>query len=263
MKIENGLHFTDVGKGKVTLVFLHYFGGSSNSWGKVIAELRHVFRCIAIDLPGFGDSQAGLKPLSVKKYAGEVNQLLQGLALKQFIIVGHSMGGKIAMYLASIQPFALTSLVLIAPSPPTPEPINDKERKEMLKAYGNRFALETLLNTVTAQPLANCDMEIAVADHLRTSHTSWNWWIEQGSEENISDHLSGSIVPVIIISGENDPKFSSSYLRQELLRYFPLASFTEIPKAGHLIPIEAHSVLAYSIKMFIESAINKDSIVPL
>jgi len=58
MKIENGLHFTDVGKGKVTLVFLHYFGGSSNSWGKVIAELSHVFRCIAIDLPGFRDLQA-------------------------------------------------------------------------------------------------------------------------------------------------------------------------------------------------------------
>lgn len=66
-----------------------------------------------------------------------------------------------------------------------------------------------------------------------------------------------SITPIKI------PKIFTAYLRRELLKYFPLASFTEIPKAGHLIPIEAHSALAYSIKMFIESAINKDSIVPL
>ncbi len=251
MKGDNGLHFTDVGKGEVAIVFLHYFGGSSNSWFKVIAELIHKFRCIAVDLPGFGDSQGASKKLSVSDCAKDVAQLIKVLALKQYVLVGHSMGGKIALSLASMQPFGPTSLILIAPSPPTPEPIEAKERKQLLNSYGDRFALETLLNNVTAKPLVNSDMKNAVSDNLRASNASWNWWIELGSQENISAQVSTVRVHVLIISGEADPKFSTSFLREEMLTYFPLASFAEIKNAGHLLPIETPLDIAKAIDKFI------------
>ncbi len=251
MRCENGLHFTDVGKGEIALVFLHYFGGSLNTWNKIIAELSHQFRCIAIDLPGFGNSPES-KILSVSNCAEEVARVISLLALKQYALVGHSMGGKIALSLAALQPSGLASLILIAPSPPTPEPINDKERIQMVNAYGDPFALQTLLSHVVAQPLANDDMENAVADNMQVSYAAWNWWILHGSREDISHQMSAVSVQVLIISGAMDPKFSSNFLKKEMIKYFPSATFSEIPEAGHLIPIEAPVTVAKAIKKFIE-----------
>lgn len=248
MQSEKRLHFIDVGKGEVALVFLHYFGGSSNSWSKVIAELSHTFRCIAIDLPGFGNSQGESKKLSVGDCAKEVAQLIRALALKRYLLIGHSMGGKIALYLASFQPFGLSSLVLVAPSPPTPEPMDDKERKQLLNAYGNRPELETMLNNITTQSLSNCSIEKAVADNLRTSYASWNWWVELGSREDISTQISGVRVKVLVISGENDKKLTSNFLHDEFVKYLQFVHFKEIREAGHLLPFETPLAVAKLIR---------------
>lgn len=241
------MHFKDVGTGEVALVFLHYFGGSSNSWSKVIRELSQEFRCIAIDLPGFGDSQVVTK-LSVSDCADEVTQLIEVLALKKHVVIGHSMGGKIALSLASDKPFGLTSLILVAPSPPTPEPFTDKERTQLLNAYGNVFALEQQLNNVTAKPLQNIDLENSIKDNLRCSHASWNWWVEHGSREDISLRMSTVRIPVLVISGAADPKFPGSFLHDEFIKYLPHAYFEEIREAGHLLPLEAPEAVAKLIR---------------
>lgn len=72
------------------------------------------------------------------------------------------MGGKIALSFAAMQPSGLTSLVLVAPSPPTPEPMTDIERMQLLNAFGDKCALETSVNNITAQPLSNSDIENTV-----------------------------------------------------------------------------------------------------
>ena len=69
------LSFVETGKGKITLVFLHYFGGSYKTWAKVIKELSNDYRCIAIDLPGFGDSQITSATLPLRKVTSRNNQV--------------------------------------------------------------------------------------------------------------------------------------------------------------------------------------------
>lgn len=249
MNPQKGLHFTDVGTGEVALVFLHYFGGSSNSWSKVISELSYNFRCIAIDLPGFGNSLE-IPKLSIKECVSEVARVIKSLSLKRYVLVGHSMGGKIALSLASIQPFGLEALVLIAPSPPTPEPMSGNERTQLLHAYGDPEALETLVKNITAQPLNEPDLEDVIRDNLRASYASWKWWVKLGSRENILPQTSTVEVPVFVVSGAMDPKFSSSFLRNEIIKYLPAVTFKEIFNAGHLLPIEAPAVLAKAIEDF-------------
>jgi len=77
------LSFVETGKGKITLVFLHYFGGSYKTWAKVIKELSNDYRCIAIDLPGFGDSEITSATLSVKENAKIVADLIRVLHKKK------------------------------------------------------------------------------------------------------------------------------------------------------------------------------------
>jgi len=262
MNNKKGLHCIDVGTGEIALVFLHYFGGSANSWSKVIADLSNTFRCIAIDLPGFGDSQGESKKLSVSNCAREVAQLIKALALKQYVLIGHSMGGKIALSLASLQPFGLTSLVLVAPSPPTPEPMDDEERKQLLNAYGDRFALETQLNNITAQSLTNGGMENAIADNLKVSYASWHWWVQLGSREDISPQTSTVKVPILVISGQYDKKLSTRFLHDEFEKYFDFVRFEEIKEAGHLLPIEAPAAVVKLIREYVHlnNVTKKDTI---
>ncbi len=250
MKNEKRLHFTDVGEGKVAFVFLHYFGGSSHTWQKVIVELSPQFRCIAIDLPGFGDSQGEFTVLSVNFCADRVISVIEMLQLEKYVLVGHSMGGKIALAVASRQLPGLLSLILIAPSPPTPEPMDDKARAALIKAFGDRSALEKLANSITAKPLPKQDIEDVVADNLRVSKVSWTWWAELGSREDISSQMSGIQFPVFIISGEKDPNFSTAFLHKEMSDYFPSASFAEVTDTGHLLPVEKPFAVAKLIREF-------------
>jgi pimeloyl-ACP methyl ester carboxylesterase len=256
MKRENGLYYTDEGDGEIALVFLHYFGGSSNTWAKVISHLDHQFRCISIDLPGFGNSQNKIKSFSVRDFAIEVEQIINDLDLKKYVLIGHSMGSKIAMAVASGQALGLTSLILIASSPATPEPISDEERNQLLNAYGDRLALEILLESITLQTLSYSDTENIIADNLRVSHDAWKWWVESGSQENISFRISIN-VPILVINGEYDTKLLTNTRREIMVPYLPQAEYEEMPGTKHLIPVEAPSALAGSIKNFIEKYTTK------
>ena len=109
------LNFVETGKGKTTLVFLHYFGGSSKSWNSVIAQLEGSFHCVAMYLRGFCGSPQPYKQLSVNDNANDVINLILTLQLKEYVLIGHSMGGKIALDVASQKPRVSAALLLLQP----------------------------------------------------------------------------------------------------------------------------------------------------
>ncbi len=166
------LNFIKTGKGETSLVFLHYFGGSSNTWSQVIDELQEDFNCIAIDLPGFGASQS-YNQLSVNNSSKSVAEVIKSLQLKRYVLIGHSMGGKIALSLASHKPFELKQLILFAPSPPTPEPMTGAEQEQLLKAYNNRAALINNINNISSQPLSDFDISNGCIPNCRPSSGSF------------------------------------------------------------------------------------------
>ncbi len=206
------------------------------------------FRCIAPDLRGFGESPgASVEPrdYSVDAMAHDVSALVRRLDLKTFAIVGHSMGGKAALALASTQPDGLTAVVLIAPSPPTPEPISDEERTRLLTAYGSVAAAKKTLHKVTARALAKPLFKMAIADQLRTSEPAWRAWLELGSREDISARLSAVRVRVAIAVGAKDSTISELLVRQEIAHRLKVPTpIHVIPDAGHLLPLEAPSAVA-------------------
>jgi len=237
------LHFIEKGQGPFTLVFLHFFGGSANTWSAAMAMLSPRYRCIALDLRGFGASSAPNKPSTVQDHTNDVLELLDALQPEQFVVIGHSMGGKIAVSLAARRPKGLCALVLLAPSPPSPEPRSEQDQKDLLAAVGHRPALEKLVQKITVQSLSPVIFDQVVADHLRTAPLAWQSWIEVGSQEDISVEAALVQVPVRIISGAQDPVFSTAFLQEELGKYFPAAVFEEIPGSGHLLPLEAPDCL--------------------
>ncbi|MEJ7685394.1 MAG: alpha/beta hydrolase [Segetibacter sp.] len=234
------MNFARSGSGDLALVFLHYFGGSSRTWSKVINKLNGEFRCIAVDLQGFGKSPSLGKGLSVSDSAQSVADLITTLQLKRYVLIGHSMGGKITLSLASRRPFGLESLVLIAPSPPTPEPMDAKERAQLMAAYNNRSALTKIINSITSKPLSDIEINNLVNDNVRASEIGWKSWIEYGSQEDISLEVSNINVPVLVISGQCDKKLSSSFLYNEFGDYFPTVHFEEIRRQDIYYLLKLH-----------------------
>lgn len=236
------------GEGEIALVFLHYFGGSSRAWAGVIAGLADTYRCIAPDLRGFGASETTDDRYSVGAGADDVAALIAALHLTRYAVVGHSMGGKIALALAARCPPGLESLVLVAPSPPTPEPIPDAERARLLAGYGERAAAEATLGKITAYPLPPALHAQAVADTLRSSHPAWRWWLERGSREDLSALMGQIALPTRVIAGGEDAAMTAPLLEREVVRRIAGATLAILPGAAHLIPLEAPEETARLIR---------------
>jgi pyruvate dehydrogenase E2 component (dihydrolipoamide acetyltransferase) len=109
------LRCTTMGNLGSAVVFLHGFGGDSNTWlfnQGPIAE-RHL--TVAFDLPGHGGSSKRVEEGSVEELADSIRYGLDHLELKRIHLVGHSMGAAVALALCEREPERIASLSLIAP----------------------------------------------------------------------------------------------------------------------------------------------------
>jgi pimeloyl-ACP methyl ester carboxylesterase len=254
MKIaSNGimLHVEDEGAGSPALVFLHYWGGSSRTWRHVVSALAPDFRTIAIDQRGWGRSDAPDAGYALADLADDAEGVIAALALDRAILVGHSMGGKVAQLLASRRPSWLAGLVLVAPSPPTPLALPPGVRQEMVGAYTTRDRIiATVEQVLAAAPLAPADLEAVVSDSLRGAPAAKAAWPLAASQEDITHAVGDIAVPTLVLSGEEDRVDPPSVLREALLPRIRNAVLRLLPDVGHLSPLEAPTAVADAIRAF-------------
>jgi pimeloyl-ACP methyl ester carboxylesterase len=238
------LHTLEQGSGSTTLVFLHYFGGSALEWQAVMNQLSSNYRCLAVDLRGHGDSDSPATGYTVDDMADDVADVLEHHHVADFVLVGHSMSGKVAMALASRQPAGLQSMLLVSPSPPVPEPIPDDERQKLLEGHGQRAAAEQTLKNITEVFVSESVREQIIADDLRTGKPAWDAWLLAGSKEDISARMASVTIPVHIIVGSEDRALPPDVQPRLTIPYLPAATLEICPGAGHLLPWEVPYELA-------------------
>ena len=107
--------YMDEGQGEVIL-FIHGLGSYAPAWKENIHTLRQSFRCIAIDLPGYGKSSKGKYEVKMSSYADVIKAFTEKLNLNKVHLAGHSMGGQIAIMVSLAYPEIVDQLVLIAPA---------------------------------------------------------------------------------------------------------------------------------------------------
>jgi short-subunit dehydrogenase/pimeloyl-ACP methyl ester carboxylesterase len=258
MKIAaNGIriHVKEQGSGDLPLVFLHYWGGSSRTWDSVIAALPQPFRTIATDLRGWGESDAPVTGYGLGDIADDAQGVIETLNLPRYVLVGHSMGGKVAQLLASRRPKGLVGLVLVAPSPPQPLAMPPEIRDIMANAYSTRetviMALEQMM---TAKALSPKDLEQVIEDSLRGAPQAKAAWPRSTSLEDITGEVAAINVPTIVIAGALDRVDSVDLLKAELLSRLPQAELHVLPGTGHLSPLESPREIAQLISDFAHSS---------
>ncbi len=247
------LRVTDRGQGAPALIFLHYWGGSSRTWEPVIAALPAGYRCIAPDLRGWGASGAPADDAyALADFADDIAALVVSFGLHDYVLVGHSMGGKIAQSLATRRPPGLIGLVLVAPAPPGPLTMLPEAMAAMRTAYTSPETVCTVLDHVlTAKPLPGRLREQVVVDSLRGAPAAKAAWPDSTSQEDIRTALSAINVPVLVIGGESDRVDAVTTLETELLPRLAHARLRVLARTGHLSPLEASVEVATCIADFV------------
>ena len=234
---------------------LHYLGGSAREWSRVI-DLVHNARCIPLDLPGFGDASEA-SGYTVVEMVAHVERAIAALAPHRWFVVGHSMGAKIATVIArraedGVGLSGLEGLVLVAGSPPSPEPMPDEQRRTMLTYFSGDTAAQqadarTYVTRNTSAPLDSEFEAIAVADVLRANRNAWRAWLENGSREDWADRIGIARTPTLLIAGAEDANLGPSAQRALVAPHFANVRLITLAGAKHLLPMERAEDVARAI----------------
>lgn len=235
-----------------TLVLLHGFAGTHRTWDLVVPALdAERYMPLVPDLRGHG-TKAGVRPVT---FEGCVKDVL-AQAPHHFTLCGYSFGGRVAQHAALAAPDRVQRLVLVATTAGLDDPAERAARAaqdaaladeiEVMEreAFADRWMGQVVFAGTPAEAakpwredlLRNEPRGLAAA--LRTLGT--------GTMEPVWDRLAQLTMPVTIVVGERDEKFTA--LAQRYLRALPHARLVTIPGAGHGLPREAPEALAAAIQ---------------
>ncbi len=240
----------------LTLVFLHALGASAREWEQVIDHLPG-YECVALDLPGFGDA-AKTGHADVVTMTDWLADEIRSRQPNPCVLVGHSMGGKIATLVAAraasgeIGLSSVLGVVLVAASPPSPEPMEEDRRAEMIGWFADgqasREDAATFVDANTATPLPDVLRDRAIDDVLRSNRAAWLGWLERGSREDWSADAGRITLPALIVAGAEDGDLDADAQRRLNQPHYVTAELRVVADAAHLIPYEQPEALAALIR---------------
>lgn len=236
------------------LVFLHYWGGSSRTWTPVIDRLpgREV---VTIDSRGWSRSRDLGGPYTLQQLADDALAVIAAAGIAEYVVVGHSMGGKAAQLMGAARPGGLRGLVLVAPAPAQPSPAINPEYQQLLShAYDDdesrAFARDDVL---TAAPLPDALKAQVLQDSGAGSDAARTEWPLRGIAEDVSEATARIEVPTLVLAGAQDRVEPVDVLAANLLPHLASARLSVIPDRGHLLPLEAPDEVAQGIAQFVSS----------
>ena len=231
-------------------------------WRALAGRLGPGMRCVAIDLPGFGD-EAHRPGGDVAAMADHVAARIRAEAPPgPWLIAGNSMGAKVALALARRHEdgdpalAGLAGLVLLAGSPPSPEPMAEERRQAMIDWIDadpetRRREAEAFVAANVGAPLAPEDHARTVEDVLRTNPQAWKAWLTGGATEDWRERIGALSTPALVVSGAEDgdlgPEAQAALTLPHLARHRHEVALG----AGHLLPLERPEALAALIHAFV------------
>lgn len=239
------------------LVCLHALGSSAREFDALTSAVADGLDVLAIDLPGFG-SAAAEPPADVAGLADRVASTVAGRSPDRWFLLGHSMGGKVATVLASRALAGdddlrgLAGVVLLAGSPPSPEPMDEQRRADMLSWARpgplGAAAARTFVDANVGSPLPPAQDEEAVVDVRRSSPAAWTSWLEHGSKEDWSDRVGRLDLPALVVAGGEDGDLGPGAQARLHGPVYPRARFVTLDGAGHLLPRERPDEVAALVR---------------
>jgi pimeloyl-ACP methyl ester carboxylesterase len=244
------LNYEERGSGK-SLVFVHGACENSKFWNHQLV-LQDRFRIITLDLPGHGGSKAFEEgQITLKRYSEIVAQFVAKTCPVGAILVGHSMGGAIALNVSSERPELLKGMILVSTGaklgvlPSIREGLRSRYEETVKSVLGpKQFSSKTNLETIrfVTDEILKCKSTIATAD------------FEACNGFDSRQRLQSIQIPTLIIVGEEDkltPVTWSTYLKDNM----PKSKMLVLRDSSHLPMLERPSDFNRQVADFADSII--------
>ena len=225
---------------------------SARSWVNQLSS-PGAMRMIAVDLPGHGESDP-LPGVNVEEYAAVVAEFLVALECGPVVVIGHSLGGAIALALAARHPALVRGLVLIASCVKLPLVDSVGER---LVAYLpgplRRLVFFSMAKKVLFAPQAPADaIEIAMRDLRACRPETIMSDVRAARAMDLTEPAAALDVPTLVLAGARD-RLTTPALAAGLSALIRGSRLRLADGAGHMLPMEAPEWVSREIATFVAS----------
>lgn len=248
----------DIGSGPETLVFVHGLSSSLMVWQKNLPALSQHFRCVALDLPGYGKSPRAPRPLDMIYFSSVVMEVIYRMGIRQANLLGHSMGGQISMTTALRYPHSIRRLILAAPA--GLERFNRLQGAALRKSFKPEALIKATRESITknvrysfyrfdpeAQFMIEDRVNLAQTSHFEDYCHTVSESVSAMTRGPVWEFLPHIMQETLILMGENDPlipnRLFSPMLKPRQIasagaERIPNAHLQMVSRCGHFVPFE-------------------------
>jgi 3-oxoadipate enol-lactonase len=247
------LEYDDIGNG-VPLLLIHAFPLDRTLWRAQIAGLASIYRVVAPDLRGFGQSSETTGEIvTMEQYAADLKSLLDSLNIKRAVVGGISMGGYVALAFYAQYADRVKGL-LLANTRATPDTEEGKQTRlanvQKIGDTGPGFLIESMAPQMLGSA-ARAEIEVAVRGMMLRQRAPGLMSALRGmaARPDRTSLLRFATVPVLIITGSED-KLISPADSEAMQTLIPNSTLVSIPEAGHLSNIDKADAFNQAVREF-------------
>lgn len=198
------LHYVERGGGGRVVLFVHGWLASHRWWGPILDRLPAGVRAYAVDLAGAGESEPAPGRHTLGGYAAGLRAFADALRLRRFLLVGHSMGGGVALRYALDHLERLAGLMLANPLPPFGTRVDPQVDAWVRAQQGNPEGIRSMLQLAFATPPAPETMETLLTDALRWGPGVYSETLDDMARFDVTDRLAELRLPTLVLWGDRD-----------------------------------------------------------
>ena len=256
------LHFEELGSGPTGVIILHGLFGMGRNWKALATSLSSTYRVLMVDLRNHGASP-WCDVMEYPALAADVAVTLEGQFTYPVSIIGHSMGGKVAMALACIRPELLSHLAVIDIAPVRYKPTFDTYLASMLKVNLQTVTRRAEAEKILSETIDDPNLVEFLCLNLKPMDMGkrFEWKINlQAIADNIAcivdfpsfDTNQAFLGPTLFLSGGNS-KYVQPFHTAEIRRLYPNSKNMIISDAGHWLHAEKPNEVALALKEFLQT----------
>lgn len=251
------LSFKQYGSGR-PLIILHGLLGAGGNWHTLSRQVfSKQWSVLAVDLRNHGQSPHDPQ-MDYHTMAGDVHQLIRSEGMASAHVLGHSMGGKVAMQLA-LEHLGVVDRLIVVDVAPRAYDDRHSHIVEALKALDlSAHADRRSIDAELAKSIESNAIRQFLLKNLRHTPEGYVWIMNLEAIEASYDAIAGPITaegsfggPVLVVSG-GASDYVTAYDKPEIRRLFPAARFVTVPNVGHWVHAEAPAEFARVVTEFLE-----------